>query len=100
MFCELAGQDSRDGLHMLCLACTSDAVLCLTTFARQVNYWPSAKTDDSGARGREADQFFNASHEHISGERTKADISVDQNGGKWDDFKQAGDRWRAMGPVR
>ena len=64
----------------------------------QVNYWPSTKSDDSGSKGKEASEFFNVQHEHISGERYKGDIG--DNNGQWDDYKQAGDRWRSMGAIR
>jgi len=63
----------------------------------EVNYWPSA-ANDTGAGAKESDSFFNNQAEHIEGVRTKEDIG--DNGGKWDDYKQAGDRWRSMGIVR
>jgi catalase len=60
----------------------------------EVNYWGSSKTEDPGAKGSEAPSFKHAQAQQLDGVRVKDDIG--DNGGKWDDYKQAGDRWREM----
>lgn len=63
----------------------------------EVNYWGSS-ANDPGAKGTEAPDFKHASAEMVEGHKIKEDIG--DNGGKWSDFKQAGDRWRGMSLVR
>jgi catalase len=63
----------------------------------EVNYFGSS-ANDVGATAKEAPAFPYASGEQVQGVRVKEDIG--DNDGKWDDFKQAGDRWRDMGVVR
>jgi catalase len=65
----------------------------------EVNYWPSYKKEDSGYTASDS-PTPNSSRtgDEVSGKRMKADYG--DNGGKWDDFKQAGDRWRSMSAIR